>query len=145
MVTIKLTGWKAVAAGVVFLILMIAHQFFVRRQLDEQAIEQIRPYIQGEILSSALSGMEGRSMTELSKADQLRVTQKALTVQKVEFRNVTARGFGSEQILRVEITVDGQPPPNGKDVRYYRMEYSYLTGWIYRQEVTAFSYWTKLW
>ncbi len=139
---IKLTGWKAVAALGVFLVVAIAHQTFIDRQLDEAALEKIRPFIQGEIITSALGG---RDPSDLNKAELKKVGTAAMASNKVEFNNVTARGFGSDRILRVEITVDGKPPPDGRSVRYYRMEYSYLLGWVYHQEVTAFAYWTKLW
>lgn len=140
--TIKLTGWKAVAALAAIVVLAILHQTFIRRSLNEEAVEEIRPYIQGEVITAAVGD---RDPWEMSKTELQAAGEKAMKAQKVELKNVTASGFGSEVVVRVEISVDGAPPPDGRTVRYYRMDHSYLLGWTYRKEVNAFAYYTKLW
>jgi hypothetical protein len=45
---------------------------------------------------------------------------------------------------RVEPRADGQVPPDGREVRYFRMSHSTLIGWRVRHETTAFRYYTTL-
>ncbi len=47
-------------------------------------------------------------------------------------------------MVRVEISVAGKDPPDGKRVRYYAMSHSVVTGWYLERETTALSYYLKL-
>lgn len=143
--TIKLTGWQT--AGVLGLLLAFAvgHQVFIRRQLDAQAIETIKPFIAGAIVMDSVSEFAERDWGQLSEAEQQRLSDTAVAMRKLEVNLVSARGFGSDVVVKVDVTVDGQPPPDGKRERYFRLSYSYFMGWTMRQEVGAFSYWMMLW
>ena len=72
-----------------------------------------------------------------------------LAAQNVTFPSVSARGMwnasdGGEAIVKVEIEVDGGPPPDGEPVRYYRMRYRPLSGWSVGGKTSAWVYRLKL-
>jgi len=86
-----------------------------------------------------------------SRRDQEAVarTDAILATQNISFSSVSARGAwagrqGSEVIVRVEIQVNGGPPPDGQPVRYYRMRYRGLSGWDVGGRTSAWSYRFKL-
>ena len=142
--TITLRGWQAGAAALALLILVIAHQAFIGRKLDRQAIEGLKPHLKGRILSQAL---DNRPWNKLSDAEKKEFSDLAvsMTNPEIDLNNVSARGFGSRRVVRVEVSLQGKPPPDGRTVRYFSMEYSLLFGWIYRQEVGPLSYWLAPW
>ena len=51
---------------------------------------------------------------------------------------------GDDVIVKVEIQVDGGPPPDGGAVRYYRMRYRGLSGWTVARRTSVWSYRLKM-
>lgn len=143
--TVKLKGWQAVGAVALVGVVAIGHQVFISRQLDAQAVETIKPFIAGAIVMDSVSEFAERDWGQLSEAEQKRLSDTAVAMRKLEVELVSARGFGSDVVVKVDVTVDGQPPPDGKRERYFRLSYSYFMGWTFRHEVGALSYWMKLW
>lgn len=108
----------------------------MRRALDDEALAPIRQQLQGETTAALLPGVDPQN-PDPTAVDRL------TALQRIEFASVSVRGFGSEVIVRVEPRVDGEPPPDGRRTRYYRMTYSTLTGWRLRHESTAWRYYTR--
>jgi hypothetical protein len=134
---VTLTGWPAVVA--IILAVGIYGLAFVasRKALDDEALAPIRLQLQGEYASALLPAVnpaapDSEAVARLTELDQL------------ELVSVSARGSGEDVVVRVEPRINGRVPPDGKEVRYYRMSYSTLTGWRMRYETTAFSYYTRL-
>jgi hypothetical protein len=134
---VTLTGWPAVI--VIILAVGIYGLTFVvsRRALDDEALAPIKLQLQGEYASALLPGVD-------PAAPDPEAVKRITELEQLELTSVSARGSGEDVVVRVEPRVNGQIPPDGKEVRYYRMSYSTLTGWRVRHETTAFSYYTKL-
>jgi hypothetical protein len=135
--SVTLTGWPAV--GVLILVGAVYGLTFVvsRKTLDDEALAPIRLQLQGEYALAFLPAVDPAApdpgaVERITELDQLQLT------------SVSARGSGEDVVVRVEPRVSGQVPPDGSEVRYYRMSYSALTGWRVRHETTAFRYYTKL-
>jgi hypothetical protein len=134
---ITLKGWPAIIALVV-LVGFYALTFVVsRRALDDEALAPIRLQLQGEYTTALLPGVDPQNPDP-------EAVERLTALQRIEFASVSVRGFGSDVIVRVEPRVDGQPPPDGRDVRYFRMSYSALTGWRLRRQSTAWRYYTRV-
>jgi hypothetical protein len=135
--SITLTGWPALI--VIVLALGVYGMTFVmgRSTHDDEALAPIRLQLQGEYTAMLLSDAE-------AVAPDAEAVERLLALDQIEFTSVSARGSGENVIVRVEPRVDGQPPPDGRDVRYYRMSYSTVTGWRVRHESRAFRYYTTL-
>jgi hypothetical protein len=135
--TLALRGWPAVIALVVVVGLYGLTFVISRRALDDRALAPIRHQLQGEYTAALLPGVDTQN-PDPAAVDRL------TALDHIDFASVSVRGFGSDVIVRVEPRVDGAPPPDGRDVRYYRMSYSTLTGWRLRHETTALRYYTRL-
>lgn len=118
---VAFVGWWAVTA---------------RAELDASAREALTQQLQAEFAREHLARV-GR-VEELTPAS----VDSLLATQTVTFPSLTARGRLPEVIVRVEIRVDGRPPADAREVRYYRMSYSPITGWRIQREATAFAYHT---
>jgi len=135
--SLTLTGWPAV--GVLILVGAVYGLTFVvsRKALDDEALAPIRLQLQGEYTSTLLPTLD-------PAAPDPEAVERITDLDRLELTSVSARGSGEDVVVRVEPRVNGQVPPDGREVRYYRMSYSALTGWRVRHETTAFRYYTKL-
>jgi hypothetical protein len=64
----------------------------------------------------------------------------------VEFTSIAARGKvdGSVTLVRAEVTVDGDPPPDSRPVRYFRMTSKLGGGWMVVGESDSYGYLMQL-
>jgi hypothetical protein len=134
---ITLRGWPAVIALVVVAGLYGVTFLVSRRALDDKALDPIRRQLEGEYTAVLLPGVDPRDPDPDALA-------RLTALERIEFASVSVRGFGSDIIVRVEPRVEGEPPPDGRDVRYYRMSYSTLNGWRVRRQSTAWRYYSRV-
>jgi hypothetical protein len=88
--------------------------------------------------------MSRQPPVELS-GERLEVTGKeALRLSQISFASLKARGHGDDVIVRAEIQIGDQDPPDGRRVRYFRMSHSLLTGWRVEAETSALAYYLML-
>ena len=138
---IKLKGWKAIAVLVVIAVVVVGKYRMERATLETGATEEIKLYLRGEYTSLVLKGVDTDRMT----AEELQAKgEELLKLEDIQFTSVKARGSGDDIVVRVEVQVSGRDPPDGKRVRYYRMSHSTVTGWQVRGEITALSYYLKV-
>ncbi|MGD2152061.1 MAG: hypothetical protein PVG79_02260 [Gemmatimonadales bacterium] len=137
----ELKGWKAIAALAVIVVVVVATFRAERSTLESEAADELKFWLRGEYVSRGLHGVDTSQLTEEeleAKAEEL------LSLSEVEFTSISARGRGDDIVVKVEIRVSGEEPPDGKSVRYYRMSHSVVTGWRVRHETTALAYYLKL-
>jgi hypothetical protein len=134
---ITLRGWPAVIALVAIGGLYGLTFVVSRRALDDKGLAPIRHQLQGEYTTALLPGVDPQNPDPAA-------IEKLTALEHIEFASVSVRGFGSTVIVRLEPRVDGAPPPDGKDVRYFQMSYSSLTGWRLDHQSTAWRYYTRL-
>ncbi len=65
-------------------------------------------------------------------------------MDEIRLLSIDGMGPASDMVVRVEVAVGNDAPPDGKAVRYYRMHHSELTGWVLDREATALSYYLNL-
>ncbi len=130
-VQIKLTGAKAIVAILLVAAFMGYRFFSATSTIETDAAEKIKFSLWGEYAS--------RLMAEKPPPTE-ETARRALALENIEFPEINGRGTPGDMIVRVRISVNGSPPPDGRSVRYFRMEYSQLTKWRYVRETTAFAY-----
>lgn len=131
--------------GVPALVLILAiGAFYVwrttaaRADLEQGAAQELRIWLRAEYARQYLSrAEEGQPLPPA-------LTDSILAAQNITFPSIKARGTHNDMVVRAEFLLDGKPPPDGKNVRYYRMTYSMVTGWIMKAETYAFSYYLAL-
>jgi hypothetical protein len=70
-----------------------------------------------------------------------------LVQRDVEFTSIAARGKMGAMVtlVRAEVTVDGDPPPDGRSVRYFRMSTKFVgDGWMVLGESNSYNYFMEL-
>ena len=143
--TITLRGWKALIPLVAFVAWIAFNYQRVHATLDTKAMESLRPWIVGHYTSAAMADTNGKSFDQMTGEEREAYSRKIANAGKVEIKSIQARGTGNNVICRVEVLVDGKPPPDGKSVRYFRMSYSNLIGWTYRYETSELIWRLTLW
>ena len=66
-------------------------------------------------------------------------------LDKVEILSLRSKGWTFDRIVRVEVALDGSPPPDGKPVRYLFLDCGPVVDCIVLDEVTWISYALGLW
>ena len=127
----RLTVWKAIflAAIAAFSLFRLSEK---SRTLDPEAKRVLKSWLVAEYARPVLASIKG-SRIDAEKA------RKLADSSAVELTSISARGCGKESEVRVEVTVAGRTPPDGRSVRYFRMSYS-LLGWSLEHESNAFFY-----
>ncbi|MBF0171160.1 MAG: hypothetical protein HQK87_08755 [Nitrospinae bacterium] len=116
--TFTFTGWKAWV--VLALILYVAHARHadMEKALPE-ATNMIRASLAGEYMMAELNRQ--KAVGEVVGFDKMEVT----------FAEVTTRGgYWGDPTIRVKPLLNGAPPPDGREYRYYDADYSWWVGFI---------------
>jgi hypothetical protein len=143
--SIKITGWKAIPVLVVILLIGGYRYYAMRASLDTEAKQLIRERILTDSMRNWVGELEERDPASMTPEEAARNVDGFLRLKKIDIVSMEARGRGDRVVVRVEITVDGKPPPDGRNVRYFRMRHSMLTGWRIKRETTALSYHLTFW
>ncbi len=130
-IQIKLTGVKAVVAILLVAAFMGYRFFSAASTIETDAAAELKFSLWGQYAS--------RLMAEKPEPTEETV-RRALALDNIQFPEINGRGTPGDMVVRVRISVDGSPPPDGRSVRYFRMEYSQLTKWRYVRETTGFAY-----
>lgn len=122
------TGWKAWAVLAVIIALAFTRYQMIHGGLPE-ALVQIKPFLKGSYIRQAIAerGTE-RARNPFPKFE-------------VTFAEAAVRGvFSPRPVVRVKPLVNGGPPPDGREYRYYVMEFSVFTGYYAPIETGAWSW-----
>ncbi len=138
---VQLKGLPAVLVIVVIVVGAAGKFYLERSTLESEAVERIKLQLQGEYSARELSNVD---VDQLSAAELEAAAEQLMSLSDIVFTSTAARGKGDDVVVRVEISVAGKDPPDGKGVRYYVMSHSVVTGWHLERETTALSYYLKL-
>jgi hypothetical protein len=142
---IQLRGWHALV-GILAVVGFTGVQMYVRiRPVNEAMKEALRTELLNEY-----SGRGPKDITRFVAEARAGVPVEPVppVIQRdVEFTSVAARGSLTTGIVvvRAEVTVDGGPPPDGRAVRYFRMERKFGSeGWLVLGQTDSYIYLREL-
>ena len=136
-------GWKAIPVALLFVGFLIYRAVAAHAALEGEAAEEIKLHLIGVYSSQEM----GELKTAYASGDSQRLSAEVDEIvgySRIEFTSVCVKGLGDTITVRLAISVDGKLPPDGREIRYFRLEHSTLTGWRVKREVTAFRYYSKL-
>lgn len=137
---INLTGTPALVVAAALLFLLAWRLLVTDTSVDPALEERIRDLLAAEY--SRLLLPELKTVVEQNDAACVEMqTNKLKTYQDaIAFTTLKSRGSKSNVVVRAEITVDNQPPPAGKKVRYFQFHKYPFSDYIYDQETFALDY-----
>ena len=142
---INVTGWKVIPLLLVVLAIVVYKYNVMNTTLDAGGKQAIKTWVLSRYIARGLDSFEEQNIDEMTSKQAERAVDHFLNLNKIDINSIKARGKGDDIIVRAEITVDGKTPPDGKSVRYFRMEHSMITGWRMKTETTSLWYHLKLW
>jgi|GEM_PF-3566799 len=143
-INLKFKGWSGIVVLVLIGGFLIFRYFTMFSTLKEDAKKELKLFLAGEYTSDIVKDISPEDVDTMSYEYAEELTQKVLSTQKIEFKSIRARGHSDEVIVEVVFTIDGNPPPDGRDKRYYLMKYNPLTGWRVIREVSSLRFYLKL-
>jgi len=138
-------GWHALLA-----LVALAGFFGIKMYMHVVSVDEPMRYALREELQKEYSGLGPKDVTRiLNEAAEGQPVEPVPTVVQhdIEFKSIAARGTMGKpvKLVRVEITVDGGPPPDGRSVRYFQMETKFVgDGWMVIGESNSYNYFSAL-
>jgi len=129
--TVTLTGWKAVVVLAAMAAFAGYRMVSARDTLDTQGREELEMWIRAEVLTPILAD------TTLGLAER---GAQLVEASRVSIRSIAARGPLDDMVVKVELDPNPAYPAGTELVRYYRMSYSTLTGWMYEHDSNVVSW-----
>jgi len=117
------TGWKAVLVLILLAGVAVFRITTARSRLDTQGRAALEAWVQGEMIRPLLADTT-RPLAERGAA--------IAEASSVTIRSLAARGPLDNAVVRVELGPNPALPAGTDLVRYYRMQYSEITGWTHR-------------
>jgi hypothetical protein len=143
--TFPLRGWHALV-GVAVGLAVWGLQVYTRVVPEEEAM---RAAVKAELLNE-YSGRGrkdvARLVAEAREGSSVEPVPE-LVQHDVEFRSIRALGKMGDRVdyVRVEITVEGAIPPDGRPVRYFRISRKFMDpGWMVIGPSDSYSYYSQL-
>jgi hypothetical protein len=133
--SIQLRDWKAVVVGVLVVGAAGYRMVTARTTLDTQGRQALEEWVAGEIRRPLLDE-ESLSLEEKGQA--------VLAAGGVRIRSKRAKESLDDLVVRIDLEPGDHLPAGTELVRYYRMEYSTITGWRHRSDASWFAFHTKL-
>lgn len=143
---IQIGGWKA---GLVILALAGFSLYRLSRlpaALDRQAKEPIRRELVSIYQKDFQQATDRLNRGGLTAEESRQILRRPKVFSGIEIVSLQARRVeDSEYAVRVEFTVEGKPPPDGKTPRYFRVQKRAVGDWYVLGETSALLYWLALW
>jgi hypothetical protein len=138
----ELKGWKAAAVAVV-IVGMIGYRTSTRfRTVDDAGQKVLRTWLVRDFQGL---GPKGLAQRVADYRAGVRTQEEAPSkVPEVEITSLSAHGLPDSMVVRVEVTVDGAPPPDGRPVRYLRLMRRVEGDWFVFTETDSFRYYQTL-
>lgn len=137
MAQIRMTGWKAVLVILALVGFAGFRMVSARSALDTDGTEELSMWLRAEYASRYMRNIDAETITP----EQV---ESLLALDRITFPSIRGNGTPSDMVVRVEIEIDGQPPPDGRSVRYWRMEHSMITGWRMVREANVLLYYLNV-
>jgi hypothetical protein len=134
-------GWKAVALLAALLGFLALKFYTVKTDLDAGLGEVVRTELQeayAEIPPSPTAAAGDSTVERITAAGE-----EAPVADMIEIESIEARGRGS-LVVRVVVRVNGNPPPDGREVRYFRVKRSNGHEWIVVDEAAWWSFYLSV-
>jgi len=135
-------GWPAIAVLGAILASPVANALIARSALPEGGVEAVRNGLSLEYRLNRLAGLDPRALTQ----EESEALGRDLTrLENVELRSVKAKGWLWSRVVRVEVSLDGGPPPDGRDVRYLYLRCGPVIDCLVLDDIAWIRYGLGLW
>lgn len=138
----QLTGWKAVAALLVFVAIAGIRLLMVFQTVPDDGREAVRTWLVEDYEGLGPKAM-AQTISDYRAGLPVQVPHPAEAPQ-VEFVSLHAHGSPHRMIVRAEVSVNGTLPPDGRSVRYLVLTTKFDGGWMVISETTEYGYYDLL-
>ncbi|MBD3242215.1 MAG: hypothetical protein GF331_16605 [Chitinivibrionales bacterium] len=139
----RISGLPAVLILVAIAAFGLWRRASMKASLNDEAAAELKGWLAARYAAEALGKHTRGGTIDASELDR-EALDEVLRSGQVEIVSIDAKGDPDDVIVRVEIRIAGEEPPDGKSIRYYRMTHSLATGWYVRRETGKWSYRLKL-
>lgn len=141
-IKIRLTGWKAVTATLGCGVLIIVQGAIHTSTLQDDGVQALQSWLHSEAGRLAVPIMQAELEGERNPETLSRIVT-GLESAKFEILSVSARKSGERWVVRADVSsnVGGTAQ---RELRYFYMTHSMLTGWRVTGRASKFAYYSAL-
>ena len=138
---VTFTGWKALVVLAIF-----GGWYGLRAYMNVQSVSEEQRQVIEEFLTKEYSGNSPQDMLRRLQALNAGqpVEEPSTSPLHVDLQSAAARGNDNHVIVRVEVTVDGGPPPDGHAVRFLSLSRQ-VGKWVVLWNSDSYQYSRALW
>lgn len=138
-------GWKAVGAIASILLASLLYGInWPRNDLGPAFAKPVIAYLQAEQTRRVLAEYAPNGSASLNREQLQKYGEAAQASQRIAINSLEVRGSFRTAVARVNYSVNGNTPPDGRAVRHLLLKNSYLGGWFVDRGTTALSYYFAL-
>ena len=115
-------------------------QWDLPKQMPSIIGRQLKMELTSEAATAYLHVSEPNSKPTAEESKAFDAAKTA--IDQLQIDSLAKRGWGSRVIAKVKFHMDGVTLPDGQDTRYYRLRFSWLTGWRLPAQVQERQYQT---
>ena len=139
-----------VKGGALWLLLLLlggcwGFEYWLSRRTMDEAADTLKPFIAGRIAQDALNSLGNLPPDRLTPTQREWLSSRLIPMTELEVNILGVRGMGHQRAVKASVLISGRPPPDGRTVRYYVMNYALPFGWTYSGETGRWGYWLKVW
>lgn len=140
---IELTGWKAVAALLVFVAVAGVRLSMRFPAIPDDGRETVRTW-----LVKDYEGLGPKALAKMASDYRaglpVHASDPPAQVPQVDLLSLRAHGSRDAMVVRAEVAVNGGAPPDDRRVRYLFLTTKFDGGWMVMAESTEISYYEAL-
>ena len=142
----NLKGTPAVIAAVIIIAVGLGYRLFLENDLKDnpELRRQLEMHLMVEIAGDISADVDAyKAAMAAGDRDAAEETARGTLKRKVTIHDLAMKGRGENIIVRADYTVFR---PDGADQKtgYFKFSHSPVTGWRYKRETTALSWYLKL-
>lgn len=140
----ELRGWKALAAIVALLGYFLVQVWLRVQPVDDRMRDAVRQELLNEYSGRGPKDV-ARMVANLREGEPPEPIPD-IVPHVIQFNSVSAHGRvgGSVTLVRVELTVDGGVPPDGKPIRYFEVSHQLDRSWLVVGQSSSYWYYRML-
>jgi hypothetical protein len=140
---IELTGWKAIIALVIILGFTGIRIYMHLPSVNDEGRQALREWLVKDYTGRGTRDLE-RRVADYRAGLPVQPLDVPAVEPHVDFTSLSAHGWNTAMVVRTEVTVDGQMPPDGRPVRYLFLTTKFEGGWMVLSESDSFNYYEAL-
>lgn len=137
----ELKGKSGLVLGLLFMVVCLVGYSSKNASLQKNGKEMIIEYLHADYTRIKLPNLQSRLAENISDEEKDDLIDRFFELGKIEIQSIEMLGKRDKgHVVRVDVSLSGEVPPDGKSSRYFLMKHSIFYGWRIERETYTSSF-----